>query len=229
MDLSSIKESLSAEAYEALEKHINDLTTQRDIAKAEIVKSKKEAKGKIAELEKNKNAIFEKLGISSDEELTVLDAKNQTEAVKQFESKLKRLDKELSDKSKAYDELFNKYRNSLKNTAVRKAIGQHEFIDSDLIESYLEHKLEWDDDELFYKTSNGALLPLADGIKLITQEKPHLLKGKQSSGSGYHKQEAAETVKNPWLKGQENFTEQLLITRENPQLASQLKQQASIH
>jgi hypothetical protein len=59
-----------------------------------------------------------------------------------------------------------------------------------------------------------------------------LFDGAGVTGSGSRPNGAAgggngNTQNNPWAKGQENLTEQMKMTRENPTLANRLKSQAA--
>jgi hypothetical protein len=139
--------------------------------------------------------MLERLGVDSLDALQELDPKGQAEAARQFEAKVKRLEKELSERHGALEQLSAKYRGSLQSAALTKAMGQHEWIDRDLIEAYVGARLTWDDDQVFYKADDGALLSLGDGLQTLAKERPQLLKSAGAGGSGYRGQPVSGTAK----------------------------------
>ena len=224
MDLKQLKEKLGDEKFSELETYVNDLIGQRDAARDESIKGRKGLKAKVTELETLRDDLFERLGIESVDDLKDLDPKGQAEAVKQFEAKMKRLERELGDKSKALDELSGKYRGTLQDAALRKAMGSHEFIDSDLVASFVAGNLEWEDDKVLYRTAQGGLVPLDEGLNALVKEKPHLLKAAGAGGSGYRGGSGnGSGQENPWAEKTRNITRQIEIARDDPKLAEQLK------
>lgn len=186
MDIDALKPKLGDEMFSQLHAYIADLTGQRDAARNESIQGRKALKAKVAELEGMQAKVFERLGIDSADDLETLpDAKGQAEAVKQFEAKLKRLEREAADKTKAFDELSAKHRSALQQAMLQKAISSHQFIDADLVSSFVSQRLAWEEDQPFYRTDEGKLLPIDEGVKLLATTKPHLLKAQGSGGSGY--------------------------------------------
>lgn len=186
MNLEALKDKLG-EDYAALESDIRDLVGQRDAARKESLEGRKALKAKVESLEALKTRLFEKLGLDVEEDIDTLpDAKGQAEAVKQFETRVKRLETELKTKTEALTALDAKHRTARLDAEIGKALGGHEFIDREVVEDYLRRRVDWQDDQMFYKSDKGDLLPLAEGVTLLAQTKPHLLKTPGARGSGYN-------------------------------------------
>lgn len=186
MKLETLKDKLGDE-YAGLESYVNDLIGQRDAARKESQEGRKALKAKVESLEALKTRLFEKLGLDVEEDIDALpDARGQAEAVKQFETRVKRLETELKTKTETLATLETKHRAARLDAALGQALGGHEFVDREVVEDYLRRRVEWQDDQMSYKTDQGALIPLAEGVTLLAQTKPHLLKTPGARGSGYN-------------------------------------------
>lgn len=227
MKIDDLKDKLDDATFDSLKSYVDDLIGQRDAAKRESIDGRKSLKAEVEQLRKIKADLFDKLGLDGDADIDALpDAIGQADAVKQFETKLKRMERDLTEKSKAFDELQGRYRSNLQQVAVQQALRGQEWFDADAAELLLSSKVEWDGDDVFYKTDKG-LVPLVDGVKLLTEQKPHLLKSAGTAGSGQRTAGGAGDVKNPFSKEHFNLTEQIKLKNENPQLAEQLKAAAN--
>ena len=184
MKIEELKDKLDDVTFTSLKSYVDELIGQRDVAKRESIDQRKNLKAEVEQLRKVKADLFEKMGLDDDADIDALpDAKGQADAVKQFETKFKRMDRELTDKSRAFDELQGRYRSNLQQVAVQQALRGQEWYDADAAELLLSSRVEWDGDDVFYKTDKG-LVPLVDGVKLLTEQKPHLLKAAGTAGSG---------------------------------------------
>ena len=95
MDIASLKEALGDEKFAALQGYVNDLIGQRDTARNESITGRKKLKDDLAAAQALAAKALEKLGVESADDLDTLpDAKGQGEALKQFETKLKRAERE---------------------------------------------------------------------------------------------------------------------------------------
>jgi len=209
MDLEALKESLGEETHAAIVQYVSDLEGQRDAARQESIKHRTSLKAKLSELEQAnagltqaQSEMLERLGVDSLEALQELDPKGQAEAARQFEAKVKRLEKDLADKHGALEQMSAKYRGSLQSAALTKAMSQHDWIDSDLIETFVGARLTWDDDQILYKTDDGAMLSLDDGLQTLVKERPQLLKSAGAGGSGYRGQPANGKAKPTMTRAQ---------------------------
>lgn len=185
MDIETLKEALGDEKFATLKTYVDDLTGQRDAARNESIQGRKGLKEKLATLETAQAQMLEKLGLDSLDDLESLpDAKGSAEAAKQYEAKLKRLERENATLKQTNDETSGKYRNSLQRAAVADALGGHEFIARDVVETFIANRLTWEGDEILFKGDNGQLMPLKDGVAGIAKTRPELLKPTGTGGAG---------------------------------------------
>lgn len=206
MDLEKLKEALGEAVHAELVQHVSDLEGQRDAARQESIKHRTSLKAKVAELEqanagltRAQEEMLERLGVESIDALKELDPKGQADAVKQYEAKLKRIEKEAAEKQAAYDELHGRYRGSLQDAAMRKAMSGHEWIDADLVASFVGARLAWEDDQVLYRLDDGVTVALTEGLQTLAKEKPHLLKAAGAGGSGYRGKPANGSDAKPTL------------------------------
>lgn len=230
MDITQLKEKLDENIFTELEKHLNDITSQRDAARKLELETRNTTKAQIEELSKTRDKILERLGVTSLEEIENLpDAKGQAEASKQFEVKLKRLERDLSERNKHLEELRSKHERTLQQIALNNAMSKYDFIDGELVTSYVSNRLVQEGEQILYKSESGNVVPLEDGLALLVKSKPSLIKNQLPSGSGYRSTNSQATVqRNPWEKKNFNLTEQLRILSDNPNLAIQLKAAAGV-
>lgn len=191
MDLETLKEALGDEKFAALKTYVDDLTGQRDAARNESITGRKGLREKLTNLETAQAALLEKLGLDSLEDLESLpDAKGAAEAAKQYEAKTKRLERQLAEATAAREQADGKYRSSLQRAAVSEALGGHEFIARDLVESFVSTRLAWEGDDLLFKADDGRLVPIKDGVAGIAKTRPELLKPTGSGGAGVRQSNA---------------------------------------
>lgn len=185
MNLADLKDRLG-DQYDALDAYVNSLVGQRDAARKESMDGRKAIKAENEALKAIKAKLFERLGLDDESDLDALpDAKGQAEAVKQFESRVKRLEKELQEASKAREDGDRRYRDARAGQEVQKALAAHPFIDNELAELLIRSKLDWDGDQPIYRHGETPLA-LDEGVKLLVQEKPQLLKQQPAGGSGWN-------------------------------------------
>lgn len=184
MDIEQLKEALGDEKFTALKTYVDDLTGQRDAARNESITGRKTLKAKLDEATAAQARLLEKLGVESLEDLDSLpDAKGQAEAVKQYEARMKKLEREKAELEASKQEVDGKYRDSLKRSAVADAMGGFEFVARDLVETYVSQRLAWEGDQLLFKSDDGKLLSVKDGITGLAKSRPELLKPTGTGGS----------------------------------------------
>jgi DNA repair exonuclease SbcCD ATPase subunit len=193
MDLDALREKIDAEDFESLTSYVSDLESQLKTAREDSIKTQKKAETRIKELKNEtksltdmQSELFTRLGIEKIDDLETLDPKGHAEAAKQYEAKLKRAETDLKEKMEALAALEDKHRTVVKNHALKSALGEHEWIDADLVASFVSARTVLDDDDVRYRADDGLLQSLSDGLKTLAKEKPHLLKKKAPAGSGYH-------------------------------------------
>lgn len=185
MDISKLKEKLGDETFAELERHIGDLTGQRDTARTESINGRKKLKTDLEAAQAIAAKALEKLGVDSAEDLDALpDAKGQGEALKQFETKLKRAERERDEARQAAEKATGMHRTSLQKAAVAEALGGHEFIARDIVETYVGQRLVWEGDEPMFKTDSGSLVSIKDGVAGVAKARPELLKPSGTGGAG---------------------------------------------
>ena len=185
MDIETLKEAIGDEKFSALKTYVDDLTGQRDAARRESIDGRKGKDTKIRELTDRLQAIEEWAGVEPEADLATLPApKGQVEAVKQYETKLKRMERERSEAVAQRDEALGKFRSSLQRAAVVDALGGHEFIARDIVETYVGQRLTWEGDDLLFKTDDGKLVPVKDGVAGFAKSRPELLKPQGTGGAG---------------------------------------------
>lgn len=185
MDLTELKEAIGDEKFTELDTYVSSLISQRDQARNESISKRKSLQSEVATLQTTQQTLLEKLGLDSVDGLDDLpDAKGQGEALQQAEAKLKRLERELATANDNLSQSNDRHRSLLKSAAVSKALAGHEFIAPDLIEGFVSDRLEFEGDDLFYKTDDGQLVTVKDGVAGIAKSRPELLKARGTGGAG---------------------------------------------
>lgn len=184
-DLETLKDKLDSETLAALGSSFNEYE-----GKLKTIRKKADtadaATAKAAQLEAR---ILEKLGIDSLEDLDTLPdpkaGKVEADALKQFENRLKRAERDRDEAVKASDALKAQMTLARKQAAISQALNSGGFHDQEAAELLLSSRIEQQDDDFVFKTKDGRFIPLSDGAKLIATEKPHLVKAPQGTGSGF--------------------------------------------
>lgn len=171
-----------------IESETESLETRATAAEEKARKAAKESiegrKGKDAIIKK----ALEKLGIDDPEELDNLpDAKGQADALKQYESKLKRLQGDLDAKTKELEEVTGRYSAERRDRAIAEAVGKHPFIDQEDARALIGSRVKQEGDDLLFAGPDGKLVPLVDGVAWFAKTKTHLIRaqGAEGQGSGF--------------------------------------------
>lgn len=185
MDIESLKDKLGDETFAKLQTYVTDLIGQRDAARNESITGRKGLKGQLETLQAAQAKLLEKLGIDSIEEVDTLpDGKGAAEANKQLAAQLKRLQGQVETLTRERDETSGKLKNTLQRAAVAEAMGGHEFVARDIVETFVSQRLVWEGDDLLFKDDSGKLLPVRDGVAGIAKARPELLKAQGAGGAG---------------------------------------------
>lgn len=179
---------LDAESANKLNNEAEELQGKLQSARDESAgrrKELKELKTQIDQVNESKNEILEALGVDPEEGLDLSEladrAKGKTEADKQLELKIKRLERDLDKAQGEKAETLKQFHQSQKQSALAKALDKHEWIDKEVVEQLFIGLLEVSDEGV--TLSDG--ISLDDGLAQFANEKPHLLKAKGTGGSGY--------------------------------------------
>jgi hypothetical protein len=185
MDIETLKEAIGDEKFATLKGYVEDLVGQRDAARNESISGRKGLKEKLTQLESAQSALLEKLGLESLDDLeNIPDARGAAEAAKQYEVKLKRLERQYAEAAQQREEIAGKYKSSLQRAAISEALGGHEFIAKDVVETFVSNRLAWEGDDLLFKADDGRLVPIKDGVAAIAKTRPELLKPTGTGGAG---------------------------------------------
>ena len=191
MDIETLKEALGDEKFSALKTYVDDLTGQRDAARNESITGRKKLKTDLEAAQSLANKAMEKLGIDSAEELDSLpDAKGQGDALKQVQTALKRAERERDEARAISEDVSGKFKASQQRAAIAEALGGHEFIARDIVETFVNGRLAWEGDDLLFKTDDGKLVPVKDGVAGIAKTRPELLKPTGAGGAGVRQSNA---------------------------------------
>ena len=225
MDITPLKEKLGDETFAALSSFIEGLEAAKAEARRESIEGRKGLKAKVAELEGVVSRAMEKLGIDSPEDIdSIPDAKGAAEAAKQYEAKLKRAERERDEFKQKYDDSTTQIRKSKVDSLVMSAVRGKQFVDDEVATMLVQQRVRWEGDEPYFEAESGKLVSIDEGVAWLAKSKPTLVKAQGSAGSGYRDGGGASgTAKNPFAKDTFNLTEQIVLQRENPQLAAQLK------
>lgn len=180
--------TLDDKALDGLKTAFDELGAQRDAARKESIDGRKGKDAKIKELTDAQDKLFERLGISAVDELDSLpDAKGQADALKQFEGKIKRLERERDEGAAARKEIEGKYTAERRERAIAQAIAKHQFIDADDARALVGMRVKQEGDDFLFDAGDGKLTSIEDGAAWMAKTKTHLVRpaGDGGSGSGF--------------------------------------------
>lgn len=188
MDIEGLRDRLEPTEFEQLTQHIAALTEKAEKAVAESINGRKTMKAENERLKTLNAQIMEKLGIADAEELESLpDLKGQAEAAKQYEAKVRRLERELAERSEMLQTISAQRRADQQSALLAKALQAHDWSDAEVVEQFVSARITWEDDKPYYKVDDGKLVSVDEGVTLLANAKPALLKSRGAGGSGYSK------------------------------------------
>jgi hypothetical protein len=191
MDIAKLKDKLGDETFASLQGYVNDLIGQRDAARNESINGRKGKDQQITDLKAELAEAYETAGVAGLDELKSRpNPKAAVEEAAQLSAKLKRAERERDDAKKLADEASGKFRGSLQKAAIAEALGGHEFIARDIVETFVSQRLTWEGDELLFKSDDGKLIPVKDGVAGIAKTRPELLKPTGTGGAGVRQSNA---------------------------------------
>lgn len=187
MDIANLKDKLDATDFDQLSQHVAALTEKAEKAMNESINGRKTLKADNERLKTLNTQIMDKLGIADPEEIDALpDLKGQADAAKQYEVKVKRLERELAERSATLQQVSDQRRHDQQSALLAKALQAHDWNDTEVVENFVSSRITWEDEQPLYQ-ADGKLVSLDDGVKLLAQTKPALLKSRGAGGSGYSK------------------------------------------
>jgi hypothetical protein len=142
MEIAALKEALGDETFTELETYVSDLEGQRDQARNESISGRKGIKSELEALKGTQVTLLERLGINSIDDIDDLpDVAGMAEAGKQFEAKVKRLERQAGESLEKYTKLEGRYLGSKKEGILARALGAHEFVANDMVADHISNKL----------------------------------------------------------------------------------------
>ncbi len=182
MDIDTLKEHLPDETFEQVAKAFNDLIGQRDQARSESISGRKTLKETNAKLENEVQMFREVLGVESPDELA--DKNVGVDQSQQYEAKLKKYARDLETVQEQLNSALTARRQTEAKLQLSSALNEHDWVDKDVVESYVANSVIWEGDELYYKATDGNIMSVADGVATLAKSRPQLLQPTGAGGAG---------------------------------------------
>lgn len=184
-DLSKLKDKLDSGTLAELTSHLDELSTRAETAEDKARKATKESIDGRKAKDQRIARLSELLGIEPDADLESLpDPKGQADAVKQFEAKVKRLERENADLIKARDELGGTVKSMKRETALAAALEGHRFKNPADVRVLLQSRVVEEGDELLFETDDKKRVSLKDGAAWFATTRPDYVEAKDGGGQG---------------------------------------------
>lgn len=184
-DLSKLKDKLDSGTLAELTAHLDELSTRAETAEDKARKATKESIDGRKAKDQRIARLSELLGIEPDADLESLpDPKGQADAVKQFEAKVKRLERENADLIKARDELGGTLKSMKRETALAAALEGHRFKNPADVRVLLQSRVVEEGDELLFETDDKKRVSLKDGAAWFATTRPDYVEAKEGAGQG---------------------------------------------
>lgn len=237
MDLDALKgKTVDDELLGQIRAHVTSLAEARDAARAESIKGRKGKDETISKLTERVEAMAERLGVDPDADLASLpDARGQADAARQFEQKLKRMERERDAATQAHTDLLQRLTTEKRNALLATSASKHGFIDASVAQTLAGARVVQEGDDFLFRTDDGKLVPVDEGFAWMAKSMPFLVRPAGSGGAppagggGFTgvPGSGGQPQRNPFHPKTFNLTEQLALKRENPALAEQLKEAAA--
>lgn len=187
-DLDKLKDKLDGEMLAALRSHVDDLAARAEKAEEKARTAAAESINGRKTLKAERDKAFEKLGISTADELEALpDGKGAGEATKQLEAQVKKLTRERDELSQARDLATGELKTVKRKVAMAEASNGHRFKNPADVQVLVDSRVVEDGDELRFKTDDGKLVPLKDGFAWFAKTRPDYVEAQDpgAGGSGF--------------------------------------------
>ena len=230
MDIEQLKEKIGDELFTQLSAFVQGLESAKAEARRESIDGRRTLKARVAELEGVTQKALEKLGIDSVDDLESLpDLKaGQADALKQYDAKIKRIERERDEFKTRAEQSSGQLRKAKEESVIASALNGKQFIDTEVAAALMRPRVKWEGDEIYFEAESGKLVPVDEGAAWLAKAKPSLVKAQGSAGSGYRDGGGGSgAAKNPFAKDTFNLTEQYNLQRTDPQLAASMKAAAS--
>ncbi len=190
---------ISQEVYDLLSGEFGKVISQRDAARTEAADRRvklKELKEKADTAGKLVQGLADKFGVDLEDENAITALKDKLEEIgnikdedinklKEFEAKFKRVERERNELEEKLQREQAAKVSILKQKELGTKLSKYDVIDRETTEAYLDSRIVVEEDGIKFKTKDGVLVGLDDGLEeFFKEEKPNLLKGFGKEGSG---------------------------------------------
>jgi len=182
MDIQQLQEHLPDEMFEEVAKAFNDLMGQRDQARNASIAGRKSLKENNAKLEQEVQMFRDVLGVESPDELQ--DKGVAVDQAQQYEAKLKKYARDLEVVQEQLNTAVSERRSTQAKLALSSALSAHDWVDKDVVETYVANSVTWEGDDLYFQASDGNIMSVADGVATLAKNKPQLLNPTGAGGAG---------------------------------------------
>lgn len=182
MDIEKLQEHLPDEMFAEVAKAFSDLVGQRDQARNESIAGRKSLKENNAKLEYEVQQFREALGVDTPDELQ--EKGIAVDQAQQYEAKLKKYARDLEQVQEQLSSAVQERRNTEAKLMLSSALSSHDWVDRDVVETYVQSSVSWEGDDLYFKSPDGNLMTVADGVATLAKSKPQLLNPTGAGGAG---------------------------------------------
>lgn len=186
MDLEKLKgATLDDKTFDALKAHVESLAERAETAEGKARKAAQESIDGRKTLKAERDKAFDKLGISTADELDALpDGKGAGEATKQLETQVKKLTRERDDAIAARDSTTGELKSMKRSNLLAQALQGHRFKNAADVQVLLERRLVEEGDEFLFKTDDGKTVSLKDGAAWFAKTRPDYVEPSDGGGQG---------------------------------------------
>lgn len=195
IDLQAIKgATLSDDHIAQIQAALDELTSQRDAARQESINGRvgqraklNETTEKLTQLQRRNEAMAERLGIDPDSDLSELpDVKGMAEAGRQYEARLKRFERDHAEALKRAESAEAARVQLLRDVQIGRALSGQKFRNPDDVKVLIGTRVVTEGDDLLFKTDDGRLVPLDDGVAWFAKTRPDYVEAAPvERGSGF--------------------------------------------
>lgn len=231
LDLDKFKgKTLDDALFTELQAGVTELTTRAETAEGKARTAQKESIDGRKAIKAERDAAFERLGVTTMEELQALpEAKGQADAVKQLEGQIKKLTKERDDLATENGEMKATTAKQAREAAISKAVSKHQFIDPEDAAALIGLRVKDENGELRFDAGDGKLVPLDDGAAWLAKSKPHLVKAAGGQGGSGYQPQGNGSGKPPTKPERKDFKDETAYFRAAAEYAAASQQTGASH
>lgn len=186
IDLTKFKGKTLGDAEMAeIQQALDAEKTRADAADEAARTAKRESIDGRKKLKAERDTAFEKLGITDASELEGLkDAKGQAEASQQYEARIKKLERDLTDSNTARDQASGQLTGLRREAAITAGIEGLNFRHPADVRALLGSRVVQEGDDFLFKTDEGKLVPIKEGAAHFAKSRPDYVNAADAGGQG---------------------------------------------